>query len=221
MKEHHITIPRTARYLTLGDPAGDIRRVGFVCHGYRQLAARFLRSFAGLDDGRHLIVAPEGLSRFYIGGAIREHGPGDKVGATWMTREDRLSEISDYVGYLDAVYAKEFEDVVLSRVEVFVLGFSQGAHTASRWAVQGQARINHLVLWGGSLPPDTDIDKAAPLLAGMRLSIVFGTKDDLVPPGAVARTEAWLGRHGIAYELVRYDGAHEIASGALRRVIEG
>ncbi len=98
--EHHITVARTARYFTIGDPAAT--EIWFVCHGYGQLAARFLKRFEPITEGARLVVAPEGLSRFYVGSGERRDQP---VGATWMTREDRLHEIADYVKYLDAVYA--------------------------------------------------------------------------------------------------------------------
>ena len=102
MKERHIRVARTARYYTLGSAGPHLREIWLVCHGIRQLARRFLPRFAGLDDGKRLIVAPEGLSRFYL------HGPESRdkkipIGATWMTREDRENEITDYVEFLDAV----------------------------------------------------------------------------------------------------------------------
>ena len=42
MQEHHLSVERTARYYTLGSLDGP-RDVWFVCHGYGQLAARFLK----------------------------------------------------------------------------------------------------------------------------------------------------------------------------------
>ena len=97
MQEHRITVSRAARYFTLGRLE---REVWFVLHGYGQLAGRFLRHFDPIDDGSRLVVAPEGLSRFYV-----SENSAERVGATWMTKEDRLAEIDDYVRYLDAVYA--------------------------------------------------------------------------------------------------------------------
>ncbi|MEJ2217163.1 MAG: hypothetical protein P8099_11165 [Gemmatimonadota bacterium] len=107
MIERHITVSRVARYYTLGPPAIDAAEVWFVLHGYRQLAGRFLRRFEALDDGTRRIVAPEGLSRFYVDDDSGPHGPGSRVGASWMTREDREREIDDYVAYLDAVASRE------------------------------------------------------------------------------------------------------------------
>src|SRR6266498_2722637 len=141
MQEHRLTVSRTARYFTLGRPD---REVWFVLHGYGQLAALFLRHFEPLDDGTRLIVAPEGLSRFYL----TEDPAERRVGASWMTREDRLTEIEDYVQYLDAVHADVVGSVDRSLVKVRVLGFSQGAATACRWASTGASRVDRLIVWG-------------------------------------------------------------------------
>src|SRR5690606_573220 len=34
MREHHITVPRTARYHTLGRSGPELEQLWFVCHGY-------------------------------------------------------------------------------------------------------------------------------------------------------------------------------------------
>src|SRR5207247_9831140 len=102
--EHHLSVAKTARYFTLGERSGGGRPVWFACHGYGQLAGRFLEKLRVLDDGTRYLVAPEGLSRFYLSESPTER----RVGASWMTREDRLAEIADYVQYLDAVYQHVF-----------------------------------------------------------------------------------------------------------------
>src|SRR5947199_8460531 len=99
MQEHLFSTARSARYFTVGSPEGAAE-VWFVCHGYGQLAARFLERLRPIEAKRRCIVAPEGLSRFYLTETATER----RVGASWMTREDRLHEIDDYVRYLDALY---------------------------------------------------------------------------------------------------------------------
>ena len=74
MREHHISVTRTARYVTLGDADRLPGEVWFVCHGYAQLAARFARDFEAIDDGSRLIVVPEALSRFYLDSGPGAHG---------------------------------------------------------------------------------------------------------------------------------------------------
>src|SRR5881398_1429092 len=153
MHEHHLSVSRTARYFTLGERSAAVAEVWFACHGYGQLAARFLEKLRVLDDGTRYLVAPEGLSRFYLSESPTER----RVGASWMTREDRLSEIEDYVRYLDAVYAEVFGSLDRARVSVHALGYSQGASTVSRWVAMGKAKIDRLTLWGGEFPPDLDL----------------------------------------------------------------
>ena len=51
MQEHHIGVTRSARYFTLGNSSRGVGEVWFACHGYGQLAARFLEKLRVLDDG--------------------------------------------------------------------------------------------------------------------------------------------------------------------------
>lgn len=216
MHEHRLSVARRARYFTLGEGAAPPEEIWFVCHGYGQLAARFLRHFEPLDDGTSLIVAPEGLSRFYLSDSPAER----RVGASWMTKEDRLAEIDDYVGYLDAVYADVLRSVDRPRVQITALGFSQGTATVCRWAALGSAQIDRLIVWGGEVPPDLDLarEPAAGRLRALRLSLVYGDQDELFTPKVIAATESHLRAHGIPYALVPFAGGHEIDAATLRRL---
>lgn len=205
MQEHFLSTPRSARYFTLGDPknAGD---VWVVCHGYGQLAARFLERFRIIEAEGRCIVAPEGLSRFYLTDNPTER----RVGASWMTREDRLHEIDDYVRYLDALYGA----LALTRAKVTALGFSQGTATVCRWAALGNSRVDRLILWGGEVPPDLELQR----LRVPRLELVYGTQDQFFTPKIVAANEARLRESRINYELISFDGAHEIDTSTLSRL---
>lgn len=209
MREHHIPVARTARYYTLGDPLGEPRELWYVCHGYGQLAARFLRRFVPLDDGSRLIVAPEALSRFYIErpGRTHAHSP---VGASWMTREDRLSEIDDYIRFLDALHAQLLQPLSHARPRIIVLGFSQGVATACRWVTGGTVRADRLVLWGGLIPPDLELGAHAETFRGLELISVAGESDPHVPSSALADQRARLASHGLAARELSYAGGHEI-----------
>jgi len=212
MQEHTLATPRTARYFTIGslEKAGEL---WIVCHGYGQLASRFLERFRPIADDQRCVVAPEGLSRFYLSESAAER----RVGASWMTKEDRLHEIDDYVRYLDALYAH----VAAGRAKVIALGFSQGSATVCRWTVLGAARIDRLIVWGGEVPPDPDLGarRALERLRSARLTLVYGNRDEFFTPKIVAATEARLRDHAIPYELVPFQGGHEIEPATLRTLV--
>ncbi|MFQ5572547.1 MAG: alpha/beta hydrolase [Rhodothermales bacterium] len=208
MEEHRLVVSRTARYFTL-PPEGEVREVWFALHGYGQLASFFIRHFRAVQDGHCLVVAPEALSRFYL----EDH---QRVGASWMTREDRLTEIDDYLAYLDALYDHFFEDIDRESVAVHVLGFSQGAATASRWTTRGRMDADRLILWAGDLAHDIDLDARAATLRRLDLTLVVGSEDALITPERLAGVEALLARHDIPYRLLRFDGSHRMDAAVLQ-----
>ena len=206
--EHHIPTGKTARYYTLGLGGAGVREVWVACHGYGQLARYFLKRFAGLDDGTRLIVAPEAMSRFYLEDPGGSHAKA-KVGATWMTREDRLHQIRDYVVYLDAVHQRVLADLPKG-VRNVALGFSQGVATACRWAALGTARVDHLILWAERVPTDLDLAAAGERLRRMRITLVGGTTDPSVPSAALEEERGRLAQYGIESVVVTFPGGHQL-----------
>lgn len=218
--ESSLAVGRTARYYTIG-PADEaaIREVWFVLHGHGQLAKKFVTYFADLADGSRLIVAPEALNRYYLVPADSAPAAERPVGATWMTREDRDHEIADYVGYLDALHA-EIATRVPEPVRIVVVGFSQGAATAARWAARGTARLDHLVLWGGALPPEIDLALGSAALRRVPLTLVVGTRDQYITAEVLAREKERLDLAGFPYQMVRFDGGHAVSRAALARLLD-
>ena len=205
MLEHRISVSRSARYFSIGQPE---REVWFVLHGYAQLAVRFLRHFQPIDDGSRLIVAPEALSHFYLTEAPTER----RVGASWMTKEDRQAEIDDYVRYLDAVYEAVLRSSDRAQVKVRVLGFSQGATTACRWMTLSASKVDHLIVWGGEVPSDVGPPRAG------RLTLVYGSKDEYFTPKVVEANRARLRDQGARYDVTSFEGGHEIDATVLKKL---
>lgn len=210
MEERFIRVPRTARYHVLGE-AATAKRLWIVLHGYGQLARYFLHKFEGLQKDL-LIVAPEGLSRFYVD---TDH---KRVGATWMTREDREHEIQDHVEYLDLL-AAELSDQVPNGTGIGVLGYSQGVATACRWTMLGKTKIDRLVLWSGSLPMELDRTTLRDKFSNTTISVIYGTKDLVVPKAVADRSVALFATAGIAHECLSFDGAHELETVLLKRCL--
>ncbi len=218
---HHIRVQRTARYYTLGGGSFRPRDVWFVLHGYGQLAGEFVRYFSDLANDNTLVVAPEAMNRYYL--VSPEHTPArDRpVGATWMTREDRESEIADYVEYLDALHDEVAAGAIREGARVGVIGFSQGAATATRWASHGHARLDRLVLWGGLLPPETDLSRGEAAIRGARLTFVLGSRDHYIDAAALAAEQARLDAAKIAYDTISFDGGHAINRSVFPRLVSG
>jgi predicted esterase len=219
-REVHLEVLRTARVALLeanGTPEGAaVTEAWYLLHGYRQLARRLLRRFGPLAAPHRLVAAPEGLSRFYLDAPDRPHGGRDPVGASWMTREDRSVEIRDYLRYLDRTsVALEGGRAVLRTV----LGFSQGAHTAARWAVMGRSPPDRLVLWGAGFPSDLPAD-ASTALRGVDIVLVRGDADGLRRSEEEERDEAWLAAEGLSWRAMTHPGGHEISPEVLSRLIE-
>jgi predicted esterase len=201
-RERRFTISRGARCYTQGGASATEAWVAL--HGYGQLASRFLRGLESLATPTRLVVAPEGLSRFYL-----DSGSG-KVGASWMTREDREQEIDDYLEYLEQVRA-----ALAPKVPLSVFGFSQGVATAARWAAATLPAPVRLVCWGGLVPDDLPPAR----LARSRVTYVVGSAEEWATPALVEAQAAVLQGAGVAVEVVEFEGGHEIRPEVLARLV--
>jgi predicted esterase len=216
-REVAIEVPRTARYYVAGGGEAPPDECWVVLHGYGQLAGRFVRHFAPLAGPARVVVAPEALSRFYLEGTGRTHAAA-RVGATWMTREDRLHEIADQRRYLDRVC-----DDALARwpgvaPRLVVVGFSQGAATAVRWAAAATRPIARIVAWAGTLPQELDAPAAAALDG--RLTMLAGLHDEVTPPERVREELARLETLGLVAPVRWYEGGHRIDAAVLREIAD-
>ena len=200
---------RTARYHVLGDPT-KARAIWIVLHGYGQLARYFLTKFEGLEEGV-AIVAPEALNRFYLDEAH------NRVGATWMTREDRENEITDQLGYLDELVKELRGD--RTDVPLRILGFSQGVATACRWSLLGKTKMDRLVLWAGSLPPEPTFAELRTAWAHLTVEVVLGSEDPFSGEKELQATTARLEAAGVQYRLHRFTGGHALEPVLLGRLI--
>lgn len=219
--EHHIEVRRTARYYMLGTPGPETRDVWFVCHGYGSMGGDFIREFEIVADPSRVIVAPEALSRFYVASAEGRHSSDSKVGATWMTREDRECEISDYIVYLDSLYDEIISRVDRSLVSVTALGFSQGGATANRWVTRGRSRVDRLIMWGALIASDSDLNHAATFFRDTKLSIVYGARDQYLKEGMIDDYKQLLAAKKIPHEIHTFAGGHRMDRDTLTRLAVG
>lgn len=201
MQEHHLTIPKTARYYSLGEISKETNTVWFVCHGYAQLAGEFIKEFEPLTAPGVLVVAPEALSKFYTKGFF------GAVGATWMTKEDRLNEIKDYVNYLDTLFRK-IKSEVSPAAQMHILGFSQGCSTICRWIAERSPAYSALWLCSGSIPDDLDFSKFKTAIEKSPAHYLLGESDPFIGEKDISAFEERIKANRLPLQVHRFKGEH-------------
>jgi len=208
MKES-IKISKTAKYVTFGNPK-TAKTILFVLHGYGQLADFFIKKFNTLNENDYFVVAPEGLHRFYLKGAS------GRVGASWMTKEERQIDIDDYVNYLDALWESISEEY--SFENRILLGFSQGGATASRWQNKGCFSADKFLLWAAVFPDDMDLEFSNKFLNSENY-FILGNEDEYL---SIEQGESHLkkiNQNNIDFKFVKFTGKHNIDSKTLLNLV--
>ncbi|MCP4457581.1 MAG: alpha/beta hydrolase [Cytophagales bacterium] len=203
--EKHIDVSIKAPYYTLNKLTEKTETIWLVCHGSGQLAQYFMKKFEGLDKETNFIIAPQGLSKFYLG----ENNFTGRVGATWMTKEDRLTEIDNQQIMLNAIWENEVGEIGNKKIIFF--GFSQGTNTISRFAAFSKIRFDKLILWVGGFPPDIPSGSFDHLVGEEEVQFFIGNEDPFVKPEMLdEQSELVSTSMGIAPELTMFDGGHVV-----------
>ena len=209
---HSISIQKTGRIAVHGE-AEKSKILLIALHGYGQLVPYFIRKFQHVDSDAILVIAPEGLHRFYL------NGTSGRVGASWMTKEARLDDIEDNINYLNQVYQQfvgqhKFEKII-------VLGFSQGAATAARWIEKTEFHIHAFIQWAGVFPPDLEINANNSKWEGMRHFYVVGNQDPYFAENSndEYKQSEWLKKHNFHPKTITFEGKHDIDAATLNEIL--
>ncbi len=209
---HYFSYTKTGRYYLSGSLKGDYDTVCFALHGYGQLASYFVRHFNAEKLSRILFVVPEAPHRFYLSGS------NGRVGASWMTKEDRLKDIADYCAYLDELY-RLFLPQITEAGKVGVLGFSQGVATACRWLTQSNYHFDFLVNYAGVFPPDLDPTTSLQKMIKMPVWMVIGNEDEYISVVEFKKNVAAWRNLGYPLQSKIFEGKHKIYAPVLETVI--
>ena len=207
--EKRIDININARYFTHGN--SDAENLIVVLHGYGHLASYFLKKFEFLNPEKYFVVAPEGLHRFYL------NGIDGRIGASWMTKEDRENDICNYVNLIDRV----IEDICSNKnyKKKILLGFSQGGATASRYVAFGKKTFDTFILWAAVFPPDLELEIGSKFDTSKNYFVV-GNRDQYYAEERIAEHVNQLKKTKLNFELIRFEGAHEINEQILASLLE-
>lgn len=208
-----VEVPRTGRYYRLNSVQSLTKNVWIVFHGYGQLAKYFIKHFEELDENENCIIAVEGLSRFYVDGLS------GRVGASWMTKDDREQEIIDQSIYINTVLKDAGVDPNSSDYNLIVMGFSQGTATAIRWMVNNRVRPKHLVMWAGSFPHDVDASQKPEIFQGLSLHYAYGNEDQFLKDVDMNEKLAEMKKTGMEINSWTFDGKHVMDKPTLAKIV--
>lgn len=194
-----------ANYFQIGN-AKDPERIWLVCHGYGQLASRFIKKFKDLDLDKNLIIAPEGLSHFYL------EGLSGNVGASWMTKHNRELEIENQFSFLESLMHSILKSTKPGRISL--LGFSQGGATICRWIAKSRINFHDLYLWATIFPPDMNDNFMEKSLSDKNVKIFYGDKDPFIKPESIEKAKQFL-KKVPQIEIVKFSGDHRVMPNVL------
>ncbi|NNC94860.1 MAG: hypothetical protein HKN92_04810 [Chitinophagales bacterium] len=212
MKANHIRVSKTARYYTEGDLNKNTKVVVFLLHGYGQTALSMMKSCAGLKSDSRFLIAPEGLSRFYW-----EQFSG-KVVASWMTSDDRETEISDYTRYLNKLYDQV--QSISPDCKMICLGFSQGVATGTRWVSRNQRKFQKIISIAGAPAKEIDWNDPTDPINSIPHLYIVGNDDRWIDEKAIDRTRAKFDATGLNFEIEIFEGDHSINDEATAIILQ-
>ncbi len=210
---YKIRTEKTGHYFTHGTMTEKTRYVWVCLHGYGQLGKFFIQRFEFLDPALHFVVVPEGLNRFYF------EGVNEKPVASWMTKEDRLDEIADYVLYLEALRNKIGWERN-KNVKIIYFGFSQGVTTLLRWLQNIAPRADYLLLWAGGIPDDILFEHRRNYFRQIVCHYFLGDADPYIKSAMLEEKKDLVDASGLDVNLKLYKGDHRIEPNVLMQWVK-
>ena len=173
-----------------------------VFHGMGYLSKYFINYFSELDADENYIIAPQAPSKYYQGKDFKH------VGASWLTRENTMTETQNILNYVDAVYKKES---IESFPNLIVMGYSQGVSIATRWVASREIQCNKLILHSGGIPAELEPSDFEFLSPNTQVIYLYGNKDQYITEAR--ETEEKLKGNKLFQDRLKievFDGIHEV-----------
>ena len=168
--KHNISFEFSSSYITYNQLTDNTENIWIVFHGYGQLSKYFIRRFDVLEGDKNYIIAPQGLSKFYVDEDYKN------VGASWLTKEDRESDLLNQQKYLIKLMDELKLKIDFSKIKINFFGFSQGVSALTRLLMNYNMKVNNIIIWAGWVPDEFfNINKD--VLKDTNLFFVVGNKD--------------------------------------------
>ena len=213
IKTHHIATPKTARYTSYGKLSSKTKYFWFVLHGSNMLSEQMLYKFKDFDPETHFVIAPEGLSRFYV------NGFGGEVVASWMTKRDRLEEIHDFSVYCSTLYDTYVQKLPDS-CKTIIMGFSQGGVTAMRWLHHLDVTVDFLIPYACWIPEDIDYSTAKTDWNKICKILTYGSEDQFLNEKKIIEIQEICKAGNLDFHNEIYAGDHRVDKKQLKKIFK-
>lgn len=209
--KNHVRYTTVNSFETLNHLDDFTKNIWFVFHGIGFLSNNFLNYFKALPEKENFLIAPQAPSKYYLDRSYQ------KVGASWLTKEDTTLEINNVLAYLDAVY--ESIDI-RDNLNIIIFGYSQGVSIAARWVAGRKISCDKLIFYAGGLPNElnsTDFDFLSP---NTEIQMIHGDEDPYLTPDRLRQEEQKL-RVLFKDKAVKtvFKGGHELIPAQIERII--
>lgn len=201
--EKQVSYQTTNTYETLNALTEKTKNIWIVLHGIGYLSKFFIKYFDALNTDENYIIAPQAPAKYYLKNEYKY------VGASWLTKENRVLETKNVLAYLDAVYSAE---TLPSDCNLLVFGFSQGVSIATRWIASRNINCAQMILYAGGIPKElTPEDFEFMKDQETTVTVIVGDKDQYLTTEVLKyeRTrieELFFGKA----KMVIFDGGHEV-----------
>ncbi|MFZ1678870.1 MAG: hypothetical protein WAT91_16420 [Saprospiraceae bacterium] len=196
-----------------GTVTSETKYVWICLHGYGELGKYFIRHFEFLDPGENLVIVPEGMNRYYTD-EIHE-----RLAANWMTKEDRLDEIADYILFLETLRSKLSWDKN-PNIKIIYFGFSQGVTTLIRWLTTIHPRADYILMWAGAIPDDIAFDHSRLYFEKIMSHYFIGDMDRYLKKESMQIMKKLLEQTGMNTEIHSFAADHRIDDDVLKSWVQ-
>lgn len=199
-------------YETLNMLSEKTKNVWIVLHGIGYLSKYFIKYFDELNTEENYIIAPQAPSKYYLKNEYKH------VGASWLTKENTLTETKNVITYLNTVFKAEN---LPKHCRLLIFGFSQGVSIATRWVASEKIRCDDLILYAGGIPNELIPQDLSFLKENnTRVTVLVGDSDEYMTAERLKkeseRIQALFGER--AHQTV-FKGGHEVKKELILQMI--
>ncbi|MGW9686085.1 alpha/beta hydrolase [Flagellimonas sp. 2504JD1-5] len=210
--EKTVSYTATNTYITSNSLNENTKNVWIVFHGIGYLSRYFVRYFEVLDPEENYIIAPQAPSKYYLKNEYKY------VGASWLTKENTVTETENVLNYMDAVWEAE---EVPSNCNLIIFGFSQGVSIALRWMVTRKIKCSQLVLYAGSIPNELQKEQLNFIdWKTTKVKVIYGKSDEFLKGKTLAKEEKKLKvLFGNNVNVMTFEGGHELKPEVIQNML--